>query len=76
MSLSRSHCQSRNKIALALAALGLSTLLAGAASAETLIMATDRIGSILNATGAGLAKVATKYSGHGGSIRAFAGPVY
>lgn len=74
MSLSRSHCQSRNKIALALAALGLSTLLAGAASAETLIMATDRIGSIMNATGAGLAKVVTKHSRHRVIIRAFAGP--
>ena len=44
------------------------------ASAQTLVMATDRVGSILNATGAGLAKIATKHSKRRVVIRSFAGP--
>jgi TRAP transporter TAXI family solute receptor len=44
------------------------------ASAQTLVMATDRVGSILNATGAGLAKIATKHSKRRIVIRSFAGP--
>jgi TRAP transporter TAXI family solute receptor len=49
-------------------------LTAGAAQAQTLVMATDRVGSLFNATGAGLAKVATKHSGKRVIVKAFAGP--
>ena len=56
------------------AAVGIAALIAGAADAATLIMATDRAGTLYNATGAGLAKVATKFSKHRVIVRAFGGP--
>ena len=49
-------------------------LIAGTAGAKTLIMATDRAGTLYNASGAGLAKVATKHSKHRVIVRAFGGP--
>jgi TRAP transporter TAXI family solute receptor len=53
---------------------GSTLLLAGVASANTLVMATDRAGTLYNATGSGLAKVLTKHSGHRVVVRAFGGP--
>ena len=49
-------------------------LIAGASDARTLIMATDRAGTLFNATGAGIAKVASKHSKHRVIVRAFGGP--
>jgi TRAP transporter TAXI family solute receptor len=49
-------------------------MIAGTASAKTLIMATDRAGTLYNATGSGLAKVLTKHSKHRVVVRAFGGP--
>jgi uncharacterized protein len=49
-------------------------MVAGAASAKTLIMATDRAGTLYNATGSGLAKVLTKNSKNRVVVRAFGGP--
>ena len=56
------------------AAVGLATLVTGAARAETLIMATDRAGTLYNASGAGIAKVLTGNSKHRVIVRAFGGP--
>ena len=53
---------------------GAALLIAGSASAKTLVMATDRAGTLYNATGSGLAKVLTKHSGHRVVVRAFGGP--
>jgi len=53
---------------------GVALLIAGAASAKTLIMATDRAGTLYNATGSGIAKVLTKHSKHRVVVRAFGGP--
>jgi uncharacterized protein len=46
----------------------------GTASAKTLIMATDRTGTLYYATGSALAKVLTTKSGHRVVVRAFGGP--
>ena len=51
-------------IAAILAATGALTLAAGAADAKTLIMALDRAGTLYNASGSGVAKVASQHSGH------------
>ncbi len=56
------------------AALGASALIAGAAGAKTLVMATDRAGTLYNATGAGIAKVLTAHTKHRIVVRAFGGP--
>ena len=56
------------------ATVGSAALIAGAASADTLIMATDRAGTLYNASGAGVAKVLTKHSKHRAIVRAFGGP--
>lgn len=53
---------------------GAAILAAGTVSAKTLIMATDRAGTLYNATGSGMAKVLTKHSGHRVVVRAFGGP--
>lgn len=55
-------------------ALGAASLIAGAANAKTLIMATDRAGTLYNATGSGIAKVLTEHSKHRVVVRAFGGP--
>jgi uncharacterized protein len=49
-------------------------LVAGAADARTIIMASDRAGTLFNATSSGLAKVATAHSKHRVIVRAFGGP--
>jgi len=49
-------------------------MLAGSVSAKTLVMATDRAGTLYNATGSGLAKVLTKNSKNRVVVRAFGGP--
>lgn len=49
-------------------------LITASASAKTLVMATDRAGTLYNATGSGIAKVLTKHSGHRVVVRAFGGP--
>ncbi len=56
------------------AAAGMAALFAGAADAATMIMATDRAGTLYNASGAGIAKVLTKYSKNRFIVRAFGGP--
>ena len=56
------------------ALVGAVTLIAGAVQARTLIMATDRAGTLYNATGAGLATVITKHSKDRVIVRAFGGP--
>ena len=56
------------------AAVGAAALIAGSAGAKTLILASDRTGTLYNATSAGLAKVATKHSKHRVIVRAFGGP--
>ena len=61
-------------IAAILAATGALTLAAGAADAKTLIMALDRAGTLYNASGSGVAKVASQHSGHRVIVRAFGGP--
>lgn len=47
---------------------------AGAANAKTLIMALDRAGTLFNAAGSGVAKVASEYSPDRVIVRAFGGP--
>lgn len=49
-------------------------LLAGTADAKSLVMALDRAGTLFNASGSGIAKVASEYSGHRVIVRAFGGP--
>ena len=56
------------------AAVGASALLSGAARTESWIMATDRAGTLYNASGAGIAKVLTKHSKYRTIVRAFGGP--
>ena len=58
----------------AVATAGAAILIAGMAPAKTLIMATDRAGTLYNATGSGLAKVLTKHSKNRVVVRAFGGP--
>jgi len=58
----------------AIAMTGAAILIAGTATAKTLIMAADRAGTLYNATGSGIAKVLTKHSGHRVVVRAFGGP--
>ncbi|MEE8332842.1 MAG: TAXI family TRAP transporter solute-binding subunit [Alphaproteobacteria bacterium] len=53
---------------------GACALVAGTASAKTLVMATDRAGTLYNATGSGIAKVLTANSKHRVVVRAFGGP--
>ena len=62
------------KLFAATAFAGVTLLIAGTVSAKTLVMATDRAGTLYNATGSGLAKVLTKHSGHRVVVRAFGGP--
>lgn len=59
------------KIVLAAGAIALS---AGAADAKTLIMALDRAGTLYNASGSGIAKVASQTTEHRVIVRAFGGP--
>lgn len=56
------------------AALAAAALIAGSAQAKTIIMATDRAGTLYNATGAAIATVASKHSKHRVIVRAFGGP--
>ncbi len=58
------------------AAAGVATasVMLGAASAKTLLMATDRTGSLYYASGSAVAKVLTTKSGHRVVVRAFGGP--
>lgn len=49
-------------------------LTGGTLQAKTLTMALDRAGTLFNATGSGIAKVASKHSGHRMIVRAFGGP--
>ena len=57
-----------------LAAAGAFAAMAGAADAKTLVMALDRAGTLYNASGSGIAKVASAHSGHRVIVRAFGGP--
>ena len=57
-----------------IAAVGAAVMISGIAHAQTWIMATDRAGTLYNATGAGIAKVLTKHSKHRVVVRAFGGP--
>ena len=50
------------------------TLIAGATDARTIILASDRAGTLFNATSSGIAKVATAHSIHRVIVRAFGGP--
>jgi TRAP transporter TAXI family solute receptor len=50
------------------------SLTLGTASAKTLLMATDRTGTLYYATGSALSKVLTTKSGHRVVVRAFGGP--
>lgn len=54
--------------------LGATLPVAATATAKTLIMATDRVGTLYNATGSGIAKVLTKHTKHRVVVRAFGGP--
>lgn len=65
-------CRGNHRWAAAMA--GAALLIGGTASAKTLIMATDRAGTLYNATGSGMAKVLTKHSGNRVVVRAFGGP--
>jgi len=56
------------------AIVGAALLIAGSAQAMTLIMATDRAGTLYNATGSGIAKILTEHSKHRVVVRAFGGP--
>ena len=56
------------------AAAGALALAAGAADAKTLVMALDRAGTLYNASGSGIAKVASQHSGNRVIVRAFGGP--
>ena len=56
------------------ACFGAAVLIAGTASARTLVMATDRAGTLYNATGSGIAKVLTKHTKYRVVVRAFGGP--
>ena len=56
------------------AALAALTFAAGAADAKSLVMALDRAGTFFNASGSGVAKVASQHSGHRVIVRAFGGP--
>ena len=53
---------------------GAIALAAGAVNAKTLTMALDRAGTLYNATGSGIAKVASKHSAHRMIVKAFGGP--
>jgi len=57
-----------------IAALGAAALIAGTAGAKTLVMATDRAGTLYNATGSGIAKVLSAHTKHRVVVRAFGGP--
>ncbi len=57
-----------------LAVAGAMAVAAGAADAKTLVMALDRAGTFFNASGSGVAKVASQHSGHRVIVRAFGGP--
>lgn len=57
-----------------IAAFGVAALIAGTAGARTLVMATDRAGTLYNATGSGIAKVLTAHTKHRVVVRAFGGP--
>lgn len=57
-----------------IAAATVAALISGQATAKTLVMATDRAGTLYNATGAGIAKVLTKHSKNRVIVRAFGGP--
>ncbi len=59
------------RIAAAAAALAFS---ATAADAKSLVMALDRAGTLFNASGSGVAKVASQHSEHRLIVRAFGGP--
>lgn len=50
------------------------SLAAAAADAKTLIMALDRAGTFFNASGSGVAKVASEHTKHRVIVRAFGGP--
>lgn len=58
----------------ATAVAGAAMLQAGAASAKTIIIASDRAGTLYNATNSGIAKVLTRHSGYRVVVRAFGGP--
>ncbi len=63
----------RSVITLALGA-GLVSLTASFASAQTMVIATDRQGSLMNRTGTAMAKVITDHSNMRAVVRPFAGP--
>ena len=74
MTTTRIHRFAGLRSATFVVAVGTAALIAGTVDAKTLIMATDRAGTLYNATGSGLAKVATKHSKHRVIVRAFGGP--
>jgi len=57
-----------------MAVLGACALIAGTAGAKTLVMATDRAGTLYNATGSGIAKVLSAHTKYRVVVRAFGGP--
>lgn len=63
-----------NMTTAAIAGLAVGALTVGTASAKTLLMATDRTGTLYYATGSALSKVLTTKSGHRVIVRAFGGP--
>lgn len=60
--------------AMVLAQLALAGLSAGFAQAQTIAMATDRVGSTFNAIGAGISKIITEGGKNRVIVKAFAGP--
>ena len=62
------------RAATGIAAFGVAALIAGAAGAKTLVMATDRAGTLYNATGSGIAKILSAHTKHRVVVRAFGGP--